>query len=174
IDGTDAVMLSGETANGLYPIEAVEMMARLAGAAESSGRHGDHVAVPTLRVANRNVSDAITAAACAIVQVLPVRAVVPFTMTGKTALMIANLRPVVPILAFTPSAEVYNALSLGWGITLIMCEYIDRLDALGERVNEIMVSRGFAQPGDQVVVAGGHPIAARGATNFVKVLPIIG
>jgi pyruvate kinase len=55
-----------------------------------------------------------------------------------------------------------------------MCEYIDRLDALGGRVNEIMVTRGFAQPGDQVVVAGGHPIAARGATNFVKVLQITG
>jgi pyruvate kinase len=174
IDGTDAVMLSGETANGLYPIEAVEMMSRIAEAAEASGRHGDHVATPTLRVANRNVSDAISAAACAIVQVLPVRAIVPFTMTGKTALMIANLRPVVPILAFTPSVEVYNALSLVWGVTPIMCEYIDRLDALGGRVNEIMMSRGFAQPGDQVVVAGGHPIAARGATNFVKVLQITG
>jgi pyruvate kinase len=174
IDGTDAVMLSGETANGLYPIESVEMMSRIAEAAEASGRHGDHVVMPTLRVASRNVSDAISAAACAIVQVLPVRAIVPFTMTGKTALMIANLRPVVPILAFTPSVEVYNALTLVWGVTPIMCEYIDRLDALGGRVNEILVSRGFAQPGDQVVVAGGHPIAARGATNFVKVLKITG
>jgi len=108
------------------------------------------------------------------VQVLPVRAVVTFTMTGKTALMIANLRPVVPILAFTPSVQVYNALTLVWGVTPIMCEYIDRLDALGGRVSKILVSRGFAQPGDQVVVAGGHPIAVRGATNFVKVLQITG
>jgi pyruvate kinase len=174
IDGTDAVMLSGETANGLYPIESVEMMSRIAEAAEASGRHGDHLAEPTLSIASHSVADAISAAACAIVQVLPVRAIIPFTMSGKTALMIANLRPVVPILAFTPSMDVYNALTLVWGVTPIMCDYIDRLDALGAKVNELLVARGFAQPGDQVVVAGGHPIAARGATNFVKVLQIDG
>ncbi|HJZ46154.1 MAG TPA: pyruvate kinase alpha/beta domain-containing protein, partial [Roseiflexaceae bacterium] len=148
--------------------------ARIAEAAEASGRHGQHLATPTLNVASRSVSDAISAAACAIVQVLPVQAIVPFTMSGKTALMVANLRPVVPILAFTPSVDVYNALTLVWGVTPIMCDYIDRLDALGARVNEILLARGFAGPGDQVVVAGGHPIAARGATNFVKVLQIEG
>jgi pyruvate kinase len=175
IDGTDAVMLSGETANGLYPIESVEMMSRIAEVAEASGRHGDHLtAPPVLNPPSHSVSDAISAAACAIVQVLPVRAIVPFTMSGKTALMIANLRPVAPILAFTPSADVYNALTLVWGVTPIMCDYIDRLEVLGARVSEILVARGFAQPGDQVVVAGGHPIAARGATNFVKVLQILG
>jgi pyruvate kinase len=174
IDGTDAVMLSGETANGLYPIESVEMMSRIAEAAEASGRHGDHLTEPTLSIASHSVADAISAAACAIVQVLPVRAIIPFTMSGKTALMVANLRPVVPILAFTPSMEVYNALTLVWGVTPIMCDYIDRLDALGAKVNELLVARGFAKPGDQVVVAGGHPIAARGATNFVKVLQIDG
>jgi pyruvate kinase len=167
-------MLSGETANGLYPIESVEMMSRIAEVAEASGRHGDHLAEPTLSIASHSVADAISAAACAIVQVLPVRAIIPFTMSGKTALMIANLRPVVPILAFTPSLDVYNALTLVWGVTPMMCEYIDRLDALGAKVNQLLVARGFAQPGDQVVVAGGHPIAARGATNFVKVLQIDG
>jgi pyruvate kinase len=55
-----------------------------------------------------------------------------------------------------------------------LCDYVERLDALGEKVNEILLARGFAQPNDQVVVAGGHPIAARGATNFVKVLQIVG
>jgi pyruvate kinase len=175
IDGTDAVMLSGETANGLYPLEAVEMMARIAEVAEASGRHGDHTDTPYLSIARQpGVSNAISAAACAIVKALPVRAIVAFTMSGKTALLVSNLRPVVPILAFTPSESVYNALTLAWGVMPILCDYVERLDTLGERVNDILLARGFAKPGDQVVVAGGHPIAARGATNFVKVLQIGG
>jgi pyruvate kinase len=174
IDGTDAVMLSGETANGLFPIEAVQMMARIAEAAEASGRHGQHLVAPDPIRASRSVSHAISAAACAIVSVLPVRAIVPFTMTGRTALLIAHLRPIVPILAFTPSESVYNGLSLVWGVTPILCDYVERLDTLGQKVNEILIARGFVQLGDEVVVAGGHPIAARGATNFVKVLQIVG
>jgi pyruvate kinase len=173
IDGTDAVMLSGETANGLFPIESVEIMAKIAEVAEASGRHGDHSMVPQLTaVARQGVSEAISAAACAIVNVLPVRAVVAFTMSGGTARLVAHLRPTAPILAFTPSEAVYRQLNLVWGITPILCEYVDRLDTLGERVGEILISRGFAQQGDTVVVTGGHPISKRGATNFVKVLQI--
>jgi pyruvate kinase len=173
IDGTDAVMLSGETANGMYPIEATEMMARIAEVAEASGRHGDKVAAPKLAIERQpSVSKAISAAACAIVGALPVRAIVAFTMSGRTALLISNMRPSVPILAFTPSEGVYNALNLAWGVTPIMCDYVERLDTLGDRVNEILMARGLARPGDSVVVAGGHPIAARGTTNFVKVLQI--
>ena len=175
IDGTDAVMLSGETANGLFPIESVQMMARIAEVAEASGRHGDHLLEPSLALARQpSVSNAISAAACAIVNALPVRAIVAFTMSGATAQLVAHLRPVVPILAFTTSEAVYNRLNMVWGITPIMCEYIDRLDTLGDRVNEILLARGFVQPGDSVVVTGGHPIAVRGATNFVKVLQISG
>ena len=173
IDGTDAVMLSGETANGMFPIESLQMMARIAEVAEASGRHGDHLADPSLTIARQpTVSNAISAAACAIVGALPVRAIVAFTLSGATAKLVAHLRPVVPILAFTTSESVYHRLNLVWGITPIMCEYIDRLDTLGERVNQILLARGLVHPGDSVVVTGGHPIAARGATNFVKVLQI--
>ena len=173
IDGTDAVMLSGETANGLFPVESVQMMAKIAEVAETSGRHAEHSAVPQLiSSARQGVSKAISAAACAIVSVLPVRAIAAFTVSGTTARLVSNLRPTVPILAFTPSESVYHQLGLVWGVTPIMCEYVDRLDTLGERVSKILVARGFAQPGDSVVVTGGHPIAARGATNFVKVQQI--
>ncbi len=173
IDGTDAVMLSGETANGMFPVESVQMMARIADVAEASGRHGDQMIDPGLAIDRQpTVSNAISAAACAIVGALPVRAIVAFTMSGATAKLVAHLRPVVPILAFTTSESVYHRLNLVWGITPIMCEYIDRLDTLGDRVNQMLLARGFVQPGDSVVVTGGHPIAARGATNFVKVLQI--
>jgi pyruvate kinase len=173
IDGTDAVMLSGETANGMFPIESIQMMARIAEVAEASGRHGDHTAIVDLSVTRQpSVADAISAAACAIVQSLPVQAIAAFTMSGGTARLVSHLRPTVPILAFTPSETVYNRLNLIWGITPLMCDYVDRLDTLGARVCEILLARGFAQPGDSVVVTGGHPINTRGATNFVKVLQI--
>jgi len=173
IDGTDAVMLSGETANGMFPIEAVQMMARIAEAAEASGRHAEHTAMSNLSDRRQHdVSDAISAAACAIVRALPVRAIVAFTLSGSAARLVSSLRPTVPILAFTPSETVYQRLNLVWGITPIMCDYVDRLDTLGQRVCEILLARGSAQPGDSVVVTGGHPIAERGVTNFVKVLQI--
>jgi pyruvate kinase len=157
----------------MFPIESVQMMAKIAEVAEASGRHGDRTAVPRLAaVARQGVPQAMSAAACAIVNVLPVRAVVAFTMSGTTAQLVSNLRPTVPIMAFTPSEEVFNRLSLIRGVTPLMCEYIDRLDTLGTRVEQILAARGFAQPGDAVVVTGGHPIAARGSTNFVKVLQI--
>jgi pyruvate kinase len=173
IDGTDAVMLSGETAAGLFPIESVQMMARIAEAAEASGRHGDIHATTMLSSARASsVADAISAAACAIVRTLPVGAIVAFTMSGNSARLVAHLRPTVPILAFTPSEAVYHRLNLVWGVTPIMCDYVDRLDDLGQRVGEILLMRGFAQPGDMIVMTGGHPIAARGQTNFVKVMQL--
>jgi pyruvate kinase len=173
IDGTDAVMLSGETASGMFPVESVRMMARIAEAAEASGRHSGRAATSSLEITRQSsVSDAISAAACAIVRALPVRAIVAFTLSGSTARLVSNLRPTVPILAFTPSETAYHRLNLVWGITPLMCDYVDRLDTLGERVRELLLARGYVQPGDAVVVTGGHPIAAHGATNFVKVLQI--
>jgi pyruvate kinase len=173
IDGTDAVMLSGETAAGLFPVESVKMMARIAEAAEASGRHGDiHGMLAPSQTQASSVANAISAAACAIVQILPVRAIVAFTMSGSTGRLVAHLRPTVPILAFTPSETVYHRLNLVWGVTPIMCDYVDRLDELGDRVGDILLARGFAQPGDTVVMTGGHPIAARGQTNFVKVMQL--
>jgi pyruvate kinase len=173
IDGTDAVMLSGETATGLFPIESVRMMARIAEVAEASGRHGDHLSMVEASTSKRSgIANAISAAACAIVRALPMQAIVAFTMSGSTARLVAHLRPTVPILALTPSEEVYRRLNLVWGVTPIMCEYVDRLDDLGVRVRAVLLERGFAKPGDMVVMTGGHPIAARGATNFVKVFLI--
>jgi pyruvate kinase len=173
IDGTDAVMLSGETAAGLFPVESVQMMARIARVAEASGRHGDRSA--ELHISGGRADDvahAISTAACAIVQSLPVQAIVAFTMSGSTARLVSHLRPTVPILAFTPAESVYHRLSLVWGVTPIMSDYVEGLEALGARVSEVLLARGFAKAGDAVVVTGGHPIAARGKTNFVKVIQL--
>lgn len=173
IDGTDAVMLSGETAAGSFPVESVRTMARIAEAAEGSGRHGDvGVRARSSLEQRRDVPNAISAAACAIVDALPVRAIVAFTLTGTTARLVSRFRPGVPILAFTPSEECARRLSLVWGVTPVLCEYVGRLDDLGGIANQTLVARGLANPGDAIVMTGGHPLTARGATNFVKVIEI--
>ncbi|HEX5692850.1 MAG TPA: pyruvate kinase, partial [Roseiflexaceae bacterium] len=173
IDGTDAVMLSGETASGLFPVESIQMMSRIAEVAEASGRHGDVLRATELADSRpHTVAQALSAAACAIVQTLPVRAIVAFTMTGSTARLVSHLRPTAPILAFTPSETVYHQLNLVWGVIPIRSAYVDRLDDLGDQVSKVLLERGYAQKGDSVVMTGGHPIAARGQTNFVKVLQI--
>ncbi len=173
IDGTDAVMLSGETASGTFPLESVRMMVRIAEVAEASGRHGDHSASDPWHITRRHsVADAISAAACAIVGALPVRAIVAFTLTGNTPRLVARMRPGVPIIAFTPSEDVYRQLSLVWGVTPLLTDYVDRLEGLGALVSETLLRQGYAVPGDAVVMTGGHPISVRGGTNFVKVLQI--
>jgi pyruvate kinase len=174
IDGTDAVMLSGETANGGFPVESVLMMARIAEVAEASGRHGNHLALPLALVRNqRDLAHAMSAAACAVVNGLDVQAIVAFTMSGVTARLVSRLRPTAAIVAFTPSEQTYRRLNLIWGVTPILCEYVSRLDDLGTLVNQIMVERSLGNPGDLVVMTGGHPIATRGPTNFVKVLELV-
>jgi pyruvate kinase len=173
IDGTDAVMLSGETASGTFPVESVETMARIALAAEASGRHGDLMATPQIDTSKmRNLPHAISSAACAIVDALQVRAIVAFTMSGSTALLVSQQRPKVPIIALTPSLDTYRQMSLVWGVTPILGAYVSRLDDLGMMVNRILLERGIARAGDAVVMTGGHPIAARGQTNFLKVIGI--
>ena len=175
IDGTDAVMLSGETATGAFPVEAVEMMARIAEVAEASGRRGDHTTSTMWKVVRRpSTPDAISAAACAVVNALPTKAIAAFTLSGSTAQLVSRLRPSVPILAFTPSPEVYRRLALVWGVSPVMCDYVDRLEDLGRIMSQTLVARGLARPGDAVVITGGHPISARGRTNFVKVLEVMG
>lgn len=170
IDGADAVMLSGETATGAYPIEAVRMMARIAEVAEASGRRGDHSHEMIWRFQEQpTVAAAISSAVHAIVQTLPATAIVAFTMSGNTARLMARQRPKTPIFAFTPSETVYRRLSLVWGVTPVLSPYVDRLDDLEAAVRGVLIGRGYARPGDQIVMTGGHPIAARGATNFVKV-----
>jgi pyruvate kinase len=173
IDGTDAVMLSGETATGAFPIAAVQMMGKIAEAAEASGRHGDHSATMPWRVTRQpDIATAISSAACAIVQVLPVRGIVAFTQSGRTAQMVSRGRPSVPIFAFTPDEQVYRRLSLVWGVVPMMMEYVEGLDDLTVRVTKHLLELQYAQPGDTLVMTGGHPIAVRGVTNFVKVLQL--
>jgi pyruvate kinase len=173
IDGTDAVMLSGETAAGSYPIESVEMMVLIADAIESSGRYANYNTTPRWALPEvQSTPRAIAAAACTIAQSLPVRAIAVLTQSGSSARLVSHYRPDVPIIAFCPSADICLRTSLYWGVTPLEIETHDRLDEIEKRIQLIMRDRGIVQRGDQVVLTGGHPIYRHGPTNFLKVMLI--
>lgn len=171
IDGTDAVMLSGETAAGSYPVESVKMMARIARAAEDCERQRQHEVDLTI-APQRDVPNAISEAVGAIVNALPVKAVVALTMSGNTARLIARQRPRVPILAFTPSDTVYRRLNLLRGVTPMRSTYQKHLSELSRYINDILLGQGFVSSGDMIVMIGGHPLPSHGTTNFLKVVEV--
>lgn len=169
IDGADALMLSGETAVGEYPVEAVRMMARIIEEAERSGRRGDiggrwaecHTA-PTY-------AHAISHAAREIARDMALKAIIAFTRSGFTARLISKDRPAVPILAATPDEAVWRRLSLLWGVTPILCPFVEDTDGMIASVERELLARGYLQPGDQVLIMGGMPVTTRGPTNFLKI-----
>jgi pyruvate kinase len=163
LDGTDAVMLSAETSVGQYPLEAVRMMARIAREAESSGR-GCH---QTGHV-RRAYPEAIAHAACTIAGDLDLTAICAFTQSGYTARLVSKERPRVPIIAFTNNPRIYNLMALYWGVSPLHVDFVEN-DALFRRVEMELLARRLAAEGDSVVVLGGIPLAARGATNFLKI-----
>lgn len=170
-DGSDALMLSGETATGLFPVQSVQMMARIILAAEDSGRYSDHVPDATI-TPQRDIPHAISAAARAIVEALPIRAIVAFTRSGLTARLISFQRPTVPIMAFTPSEAVYHRMNLFRGVIPFRSQYAESLSKLSRMAFDTLLSRNLIQTGDMIVLMGGYPVAARSSTNFLKVLKV--
>jgi pyruvate kinase len=173
-DGTDAVMLSGETATGQFPVEAVSMMARIAAATEASPRYREQLeAAHRLRHHDHmdNSSMAIAHAARTIAASTDVAAIVAFTQSGYTARLVSKDRPPVPIFALTPEEEVSRRVGLYWGVTPIMCMHLDHLNELDAYVRKALPEYGFGQ-GTRVAMTGGHPLAHHGPTNFIKILEI--
>ncbi len=162
-DGTDAVMLSGETAVGKYPLEAVRMMDRIARAAEETQDYTklkEHKA-PTS-------AQAIAHAACAMAVDMQARAIAAFTKSGATARLISQFRPPGPIIALTQHLHVFRQLSVNWGVSPFMLMEVSDSEATLALVEEKLLDSGIVSHGDSLVITGGLPIAARGAANFVK------
>ncbi len=173
IDGTDAVMLSGETATGAWPIESVQMMHRIAIVSENSGRSGDGGApLPTVHGPADNTADAMSRAACAIAVQVNAVAIIAFTMSGLTARLVSRHRPKTPIIAVSPEPATVNRLALVWGVQAYHARAVSRLDDLAELLQSMIVGQGILPAGSVVVLVGGHPIAVGGATNFVKVMKL--
>ena len=163
LDGTDAVMLSAETATGSYPIEAVEMMVRISSEAEAG-----HNTARQPQCQRLTQGHAVSHAARALSEEASVRAIVVLTRSGTSARLISKDRPLRPILAYTPSERIYRQLALWWGVWPHRLEMVGSTEALIETISRRLLEDHVVQAGEHVVIMGGLPIASQARTNFVK------
>ncbi len=173
IDGTDAVMLSAETATGKFPMEAVKSMVRIAQEIEDSHilESGPHYDIP---IAPRDdgftpTERAIAGATVEAVRRLNAPLIVTFTRSGFTARVVSSFRPPVPILAISDAPRTYNQLALVWGVIPVLCEPEPSFEAMLACARRSAVERGLAKAGDRVVVTAGLPMNVPGTTNFLRV-----
>jgi pyruvate kinase len=164
LDGADAVMLSGETSVGKYPIVTVQTMARIIVTTES----GD-ISVPRLQHDPRTRGGAVTNAASNIARAIGARALVAFSQTGDTVRRLARLHCELPLLAFTPDPSVQNQLALSWGVETFLVDYVEHTDAMFRQVDHALLGLGRALPGELVVVVAGTPANTPGSTNTLRI-----
>jgi pyruvate kinase len=167
LDGTDAVMLSAETAVGEHPVEAVLAMDRIA--REVEGHALDRPERRRPSAAGVSVEDAIAGGTDAVVRMLHPPLVVSFTRGGFTARKVAALRPPVPIAAMTTEPSTYRQLALVWGVIPLLVDRVPSYDAMIEVAREELVERGLAKTGDRIVVTAGVPWEVPGTTNLLKI-----
>lgn len=166
LDGSDAVMLSGETAKGKYPVVAVQIMSRIAERAEAALPYtnllgpADHQPL--------TVPDAISHASCTIARDLGAVAILTPTTSGSTPRMVAKYRPACRIVAASPSAGVLQRLSLIWGVVGVPIEEMHGTDAAIEATIKAALLQGYVQPGELAVITAGVPVGIPGSTNLVK------
>ncbi|MDF2612313.1 MAG: pyruvate kinase [Clostridia bacterium] len=167
-DGTSAIMLSGETAAGLYPVEAVKTMVRIAIRTENDI---DYIKRFQNDASHKspNVTSAISHATCTTAHDLGAAAIITVTKSGRTARMISKYRPVPPILGCTSSPHVYHQLNLSWGVTPLLITEEENADSLFEQAIEAAEKTGIVENGELVVITSGIPLGISGTTNMIKV-----
>jgi pyruvate kinase len=164
LDGADALMLSGETSVGKYPLAAVRTMSRIVCAVEENS-----TAAPPLTHVPRTKRGVISYAARDIGERLSARALVAFTQSGDTVRRLARLHSKLPLLAFTPVPAVRSQLALTWGTETFLVDEVDSTDAMVRQVDLAMLSIERSEPGDLVVVVAGSPPGTVGSTNLIRV-----
>jgi pyruvate kinase len=169
MDNTDAVMLSGETASGDYPVESVQMMSRIVEAAESAMRQsfprigsGEPIRIPA------EFPDVTCGVACRAAREAGCSLIVAFTLTGNTARLVSRYRPTVPIIAFSPNQEVRRRLSLLWGVMPRVLEPVQESEEMVRRVEEELLARGLAKRGERIVIVFGAPVGQAGKINSLR------
>jgi pyruvate kinase len=163
-DGSDAVMLSAETASGKYPVEAVSMMARIIEEAEASITEFKRPATQEkLRVA-----ETVAELVCHASRELHMKWIVVFTHSGFTARLISRYRPLVPIAAFSPEAETRRRLALVWGVAPLEIPNLRKVDQLAEISEKRLLQEKLVRKGDVIAIVAGTPMGVRGTTNFMK------
>ncbi|GAB3843291.1 pyruvate kinase [Nesterenkonia populi] len=165
LDGADAVMLSGETSIGKYPVRTVETMSSIIRTTETRGLHR----IPQLGTKPRTRGGAITRAANEIAEQLEVNYLATFTRSGDSAQRLSRLRPKQPIFAFTHVEHTQNTLTLSWGVQPRWVEFASHTDRMTSQVDKQLLEEGLAEVGDLVVIAAGSPPGQAGTTNMVKV-----
>ena len=165
LDGADAVMLSGETSVGDYPIETVRTMARIV---ENTEEHGGERIAP-LGSTPHTRGGAITRAAAEVGDVLGVKYLVTFTQTGDSAKRMSRLRSHIPLLAFTPESKVRRELALSWGIQTYEVPMVEHSDEMARQVDQTLQANKLADAGDVVVIVSGAPPGKPGSTNSLRV-----
>jgi pyruvate kinase len=168
LDGTDAVMLSEETAIGSYPIKAVQVLHNVAVQAEA---HLDHERMfedsssPNVP----HITGAVSRAACGLASSIEAAAIVTTTSSGSTARLIARLRPEAPILGVSPWPPVARQLNLSWGVIPSVVADTDDVSVLGQALLDELGTHSLAQPGDHVIVAAGLPLGFSDSTNMLRI-----
>jgi len=164
LDGSDAVMLSAETASGKYPTEAVEMMARIICEAEASIQEFSRPAAQEkLRVA-----ETVAELVCHASRELRLKWIVVFTHSGFTARLISRYRPLVPIAAFAPEPETRRRMALIWGVEPLKIPNLRKVEQLAEIAEKRLLEEKLVRKGDVIAIVAGTPMGVRGTTNFVK------
>ncbi|MCM1497849.1 MAG: pyruvate kinase [Clostridium sp.] len=167
-DGTSAIMLSGETAAGLYPVEALKTMVRITERTEADidlvKRFNNRESL-----VNPDITNAIAHATCTTAMDLNATAIVTVTKSGKTARMISKYRPACPIIGCSPYENVWRQLNLSWGVMPLMVEEKHNTDDLFEHAIEEAEKKGYVKQGEITVITAGVPLGVSGTTNLIKV-----
>jgi pyruvate kinase len=164
LDGADAVMLSGETSVGKFPVLTVSTMAKIITTTEAGS-----IGVPRLQHDPRTHGGALTVAASQIARNIGAKALVAFSQTGDTVRRLARLHCDLPLLAFTPVPEVRAQLALSWGVETFQMPFVEHTDSMFRQVDQALLGLGRANPGDYVVIVAGSPPGTPGSTNTLRV-----
>ena len=167
-DGTDAVMLSAESAAGDYPVESVAIMDRIIKQVESDELYRSYIESFHAE-AERTSADAITLAANLVARTLEAAAIVTYTTSGATALRASRERPDRPILGLITRMVTARKLALAWGVHAVHCDDAADLDEMVQKARQHAKAEGFAGPGESIVVTAGLPFGTPGATNLLRI-----
>lgn len=167
-DSTSAVMLSGETAIGSYPIQVVKVMKAIIEEAEADFSYYDFFKQLTQR-AFYDVPSSVAGASVNTAYSANAKAIFAFTTSGSTARLLSRLRPEMPIIAMTPNPKVYHQLALSWGVIPILCKDAHNIEEAKKKISEYALERGLVQYGDLVVITAGTPFGRPGTTNMMIV-----
>jgi len=167
-DGSDAVMLSGETAAGQYPYEAVNMMDRIVARVEQDQAWREMIDA-SRPPPEPSAPGAIAAAAGQVCRTIGAKVIVAFTASGNTALRVARERPEAPVIGITPHMDTARRMAVVWGVHAIVTPEVHSMTEAVARASRTAVTEGFAVPGEEIVVTAGVPFGQAGTTNALRV-----